>query len=223
MPNDLRMLDAVGARTGTYSNVLKVRYESTFLPIATAVLAPRDRAMLRFEDIRDGILMVRLFDSLGPQLATGTKQPILGALRDNWVAAEQVRSMLLWGHRYLIEHGYLGRREGGALYAAFLVPALARLSQGSTYILTQLIDAGAIHPDSQGRLTIDTERADAEVVRAANEFISAMAKGDAETVRALLRPHVLIHPLLQPVLERMGAAPPLRTFVYHTADQLDAP
>lgn len=233
LPNDLRVLNAAGARTGTYSNILKVRYETTFLPIATAALTPRDRAKLRFEDIRDEILMVRLFDSLGPQLVTGTQQPISSALRDNWAAAEQVRSMLLslWGHRYLIEHGYLGRREGGALYTAFLVPALARLrgglkdspSQGSTYILNRLIDAGAIRPDATGRLMIDTKRADAEVEHAADEFISAMARGDADRVRALLRQHVVIHPLLQPVLERMGAAPPLRRFIYRTADQLDAP
>ena len=113
LPNDLRVLNAVGARTGTYSNILKLRYERTFLPIATAALAAPDRAALRFEDIRDEILMVRLFDSLGPQLLTGTKQPIADALRENWGVALQVRSMLLslWGHRYLIEHKYLDARD----------------------------------------------------------------------------------------------------------------
>jgi hypothetical protein len=59
------------------------------------------------------------------------------------------------------------------------------------------------------------------VVRAANEFISAMAKGDADTVRALLRQNVVSHPQLQPVLERM--APPLDRVIYRTADQLDPP
>jgi hypothetical protein len=233
LPNDLRVLNAVGARTGTYSNILKLRYERTFLPIATAALAAPDRAALRFEDIRDEILMVRLFDSLGPQLLTGTKQPIADALRENWGVALQVRSMLLslWGHRYLIEHKYLDARDSAPLYPAFLVPALARLraglnspaSQGSTYVLNRLIDAGAIQPDSEGHLTIDADRASEEVVRAANEFISAMAKGDADTVHALLQQHVMIHPKLQPLLERMGAAPPLDRVIYRTADQLDAP
>jgi len=73
------------------------------------------------------------------------------------------------------------------------------------------------------RLTIDVQRADVEVVRAANEFISAMAKGDADTVRALLRQNVVSHPQLQPVLERMGPAPPLDRVIYRTADQLDPP
>ncbi len=233
LPNDLRVLNKVGARTATYSNILKLRYESTFLPIATAALAAPDRAVLRFEDIRDEILMVRLFDSLGPQLVTGTRQPIAEALRDSSAAALQVRSMLLslWGHRYLIERGYLDTSEAASLYPAFLVPALSRVrggrsnsaSQGSTYILNRLIDAGAIRPDSEGRLTIDAKRADAEVVRAANEFISAMAKGDADTVRALLRQYAVVHPQMQLVLARMGAAPPLHRFIYLTADQLDAP
>ncbi len=38
LPNDLRVLDSMGARTGTYSNVIKLRYDSTFRPIADAVL-----------------------------------------------------------------------------------------------------------------------------------------------------------------------------------------
>jgi hypothetical protein len=81
-------------------------------------------------------------DSLGPQFVTGTKQPIADALRENGAVAGQIRSMLLslWGHRYLIEHGYLDRRETASLYTAFLIPALAHArgglgstpSQGST-------------------------------------------------------------------------------------------
>ncbi len=233
LPNDLRVLNSVGARTGTYSNILKLRYQRTFLPIATTTLAAPDQASLRFEDIRDEIMMVRMFDSLGPQLVTGTKQPIADALRENWGVALQVRSMLLslWGHRYLIEHGYLDARDAAPLYAAFLVPALARLrgglsspsSQGSTYVLNRLIEAGAIRSNSEEYLTIDAERADAEVVRAANEFISAMAKGDADSVHALLHQNVMMHPKLQPVFERMGPAPPLDRIIYRTADDLDPP
>src|ERR1700744_6044367 len=64
LPNDLRVLDAVGARTGTYSNILKIRYDSAFLPIADAVLTEADRAALRFENIRDEVMFVRIFDSI---------------------------------------------------------------------------------------------------------------------------------------------------------------
>ena len=72
-------------------------------------------------------------------------------------------------------------------------------------------------------MAIDVDRADAEVVRAANEFISAMARGDADTVHSLLRQHVVIHTLVQSVLERLGPAPPPHRLAYRTADQLDAP
>ena len=150
LPNDLRVLDAVGARTGTYSNILKLRYDSTFRPMAEAVLTDPDRSTLRFEDIRDEIMFVRIFDSLGPQFVTGTKQPIAEALRENAGVANQIRSMLLslWGHRYLTEHGYLDRRETASLYSAFLIPALARArgslastpSQGSTYVLNPMVE-----------------------------------------------------------------------------------
>jgi hypothetical protein len=175
--------------------------------------------------------MVRLFDSLGPQFVTGTTQTIADALQGNAASAAQIRSMLLslWGHRYLIEHGYRERREAGPMYAAFLIPALARVrgglasspSQGSTYVLNHLIEAGAIHADATGRLTIDVARADAEIERAAGEFISLMANGDAVATEALLHRYVVISPEVQAALARAGAPPPPRAFFYSTAEQLD--
>src|SRR5262249_49105980 len=68
LPNDLRFLNSVGSRTGTYSNILNLRYDSTFKPIAATVLTDADQSALRFEDIRDEIMFVRMFDSLGPQV-----------------------------------------------------------------------------------------------------------------------------------------------------------
>ena|SRR3984893_16700652 len=71
-----------GARTATYRNVLRSRYETTFLPIAEAVLGRSDLAILQFDDLLDEILMVRLFDSLGPQFVSGTTRPIADVLQE---------------------------------------------------------------------------------------------------------------------------------------------
>jgi hypothetical protein len=152
LPNDLRVLNAVGARTGTYSNILKLRYDSTFRPIADAVLTDSDRSILRFEDIRDEVMFVRIFDSLGPQFVSETKQPIAQALRENASVANQIHSMLLslWGHRYLIEHGYLDRRETASLYSAFLIPALARVPRRLGHPSKPGLDLRAQSP-SRGR------------------------------------------------------------------------
>jgi hypothetical protein len=230
LPNDLRVLDAVGARTGTYSNILKLRYDSRFRPIADAVLTDVDRSTLRFEDIRDEVTFVRVFDSLGPQFVTGTKLPIAEALRENGSVAGQIRSMLLslWGHRYLIEHGYLDRREAASLYSAFLMEALARVgglsgspsSQGSTYVLNHLLEAGAISASADGRFTINRAAADADITRAAREFISLMARGDASAVKSLLQHYVLVTPAIRDVLARLGPTPALQRPVYRTADLL---
>jgi hypothetical protein len=230
LPNDLRVLDAVGARTGTNSNILKLRFDSTFRPMADAVLTVADRSALRFEDIRDELMFVRTFDSLGPQFVTGTKQPIAEALSENASVANQIRSMLLslWGHRYLIEHGYLDRREAASLYSAFLIPALGRArgglaspaGQGSTYVLNHLIEAGAISADADGRLRINRTAADAEIARAATEFISLMAKGDATAIKTLLQHYVVVTPAIRDALARLGPAPPLQRQIYRTADLL---
>ena len=230
LPNDLHVLDAVGARTGTYSNILKLRYDSTFRSIADAVLTDADRSTLRFEDIRDEVMFVRLFDSLGPQFVTGTKQPIAEAMHENGAVAAQIRSMLLslWGHRYLVEHGYLDRRETASLYSAFLIPALARVrgglastpSQGSTYVLNHLLEAGAISLGANGRLTINPATADADVARAAMEFVSAMSKGDADAVKSLLQHYAVVTPTIRNVLSRLGPAPALQRQIYRTADRL---
>jgi hypothetical protein len=232
LPNDLRVLDAVGARTGTYSNIIKLRYDSTFRPIADAVFTDADRSALRFEDIRDAVMFVRMFDSLGPQFVTGTKQPIAEALRENASVAIQIHSMLLslWGHRYLIENGYLDQRETASLYSAFLIEALGRYgsvaspaSQGSTYVLNHLLEAGAISASADGRLTINRVAADADIARAAKEFISPMARGDATVVKLLLEHYLVVTPAIHDLLARLGPAPPLQRPVYRTADRLSPP
>jgi hypothetical protein len=231
LPNDLRVLDAVGARTGTYSNILKLRYDGIFRPLADAVLSEEDRSTLRFEDVRDAVVFVRMFDSLGPQLVTGTKQPITEALGENGSVATQIRSMLLslWGHRYLIEHGYLDRHEAASRYSGFLIEALARVqggspaARGSTYVLNHLLESGAISVGADGRLKIDRAAADADVERAATEFISPMSKGDAAAVDSLLRHYVVVTPEIRAVLARRGPTPALQRPVYSTANRLSPP
>jgi hypothetical protein len=231
LPNDLRILDAVGARTGSYSNILKQRYDSRFRPIAEAVLPQAELSTFRFEDIRDAVLFIRMFDSLGPQFVTGTKRPIVEALRESGSVAVQIRSMLLslWGHRYLIEHGHLDRREAASLYSGFLIEAVARYgpasvpSQASTYVLNHLLEAGAISAGPDGRFKINSAAADADIVRAATEFISAMSKGDAPAVKALLQHYVVVSPRIREVLARLGPAPPLQRQVYVTANRLSPP
>ena len=175
-------------------------------------------------------MFVRTFDSLGPQFVTGTKQPIAEALRENAAAVAQIRSMLLslWGHRYLIEHGYLDRRETASLYSAFLVPALARArgglvsspSQGSIYVLNHLLEAGAISVRADGRFKINQAAPTAAIARAAMEFISLMAKGDAASVESLLHRYVVVTPAIRDVLARLGPVPPLQRQIYRTADRL---
>jgi len=230
LPNDLRVLNAVGSRTGTYSNILKLRYDSSFRPVAESVLAEQDRETLRFEDVRDEIMFVRLFDSLGPQYVTGTQRPIAEALQENAAVAAQIRSMLLslWGHRYLIAHGYLDRHESLTLYSAFLVAALPRVrggldstpSQGSTYVLNHLIEAGAISMGADGRIRFDRVAADADIERAATEFVTFMAKGDTAAIKSSLQHYVVVTPIIRDALRRLGPAPPLQRPIYRTADRL---
>jgi hypothetical protein len=231
LPNDLRVLDTVGGRTGTYSNIIKLRYDTTYKPIADAALTLTDTSKLRFEDIRDEITFVHVFDSLGPQLVTGTKQPIADALREDGSVASMIRSMLLslWGHRYVIEHGYIDPSDAATRYSAFLVPALSRARgglhsctpcQGSTYILNHLLEAGAVALDADGRLKIDSAAADADIVRAAKEFISPMAKGDAKLVKSLLQHYAVVTPTIRDILARLGPTPGLLRPIYTTADRL---
>jgi hypothetical protein len=213
LPNDVRVLREAGARTGVYRNLIRDRYESTHRPIADGVLADAERTDLRFEDILDEILFVRLFDSVGPQFVEGTGRPILEALGERGSVAGQIRSMLLslWGHRYLMDHGQLQKRPAGTVYAAFLVPALARIlagrggpaGQGSTYVLDCLLEAGAIRPDQTNHFVIDGKRADAEIARAADEFIGKMAKGDVDGIGTLLDRHIVVRDGVKRALSRV--------------------
>jgi hypothetical protein len=109
-----------------------------------------------------------------------------------------------------------------------LIPALARArgglastpSQGSTYVLNHLLEAGAFSLGANGRLTINPATADADVARAAMEFVSAMSKGDADAVTSLLRHYAVVTPAIHNVLARLGPAPALQRQIYRTADRL---
>jgi hypothetical protein len=232
LPNDLRVLDAVGARTGTYSNIMKLS-DDEHRAMAGIVLTETDQSALRFEDMRDEPMFVRIFDSLGPQFVTGTKQPIADALQESAGVAAQIRSMLLslWGHRYLVERGYLDRREAVSIYSSFLIVALSRArggldrspSKGSTYIFNHLLEAKAISLNSAGRLVIDRAAADATIARTTTEFVSLMAQGNAAAIKSLLQRYVLITPAIHDLLPRLGPEPPLLCPVYRTADRLSPP
>jgi hypothetical protein len=230
LPNDVRVLERKGARTGTYRNVLAIRYDRVFKPIADAILTPQDRSSLRFDDVLDEILMVRLFDSLGPQRVEGTGRPIAEALQDSAVVAGQIRSMLLslWAHEYLTAHGYIDREQARSMYAAFLVPALARLrtglsstaSQGSTYILNHLLESGAFRIDPTHHVVIDSPRARDTIVRAVQEFIPMMAAGNAPAVKALLAKYVVVRPDVASILNSLGPMQSSYLPVFPAADLL---
>ena len=157
---------------------------------------------------------------------------LIGSLEPG--VAIQIRSMLLslWGYRYMIEHAYLDRHEAASIYSAFLIPALARArgglggspsSRGSTYVLNHLFESGAIAVGADGRFKINAAAADTDITRAATEFISLMAKGDATAVESLLQRYVVVTPTIRDVLARLGPAPPLQRPVYRTADRLTPP
>ena len=201
--------------------------------MAATVLTDADRSALRFEDMHDEPTFVRIFDSLGPQFVTGTKQPIAEALGDSAGVAAQIRSMLLslWGHRYLVEQGYLERREAESIYSSFLIVALTRAragldgspSKGTTYILNHLLEAKAVSPTSDGRLAIDRAKADVTIAQTTTEFISLMAQGNASAIKSLMQRYVLITPAIRDLLPRLGPEPPLLCLDYRTADRLSPP
>ena len=230
-PEDLRVLNTVGARTVTFRNILRISAGPVYRPIENTAVPSKARAALQFDDLLDEILMVRLFDPLGPHLVTTTGAPIQAALAGDGAVAGQIRSMLLslWGHRYLIQHGDRDARESGILYYAFLVPALARIQgspgspqqRGSTYILNRLLAAGAMHIDLAGHFVVDSTKADTAVVVIARQFVSLMAKGDARGVHAQLVRYGSIRPDVAALMRRIKPRPigPLR---FSTANELMA-
>jgi hypothetical protein len=90
-------------------------------------------------------------------------------------------------------------------------------------VLNHLLEAGAISASADGRFTINRAAADADIARAAMEFISPMAGGDATVVKSLLQHYVAVTPAIRDVLARLGPTPPLQRQVYRTTDRLSPP
>ena len=103
--------------------------------------------------------------------------------------------------------------------------ALNPLTEGkwvkaSTYVVNHLLEAGGISVGPDGRIKINSDVADADIVRAATEFISAMSKGDAIAVKSLLQHYVVVTAEFRNVLARLGPTPALQRPIYRTADRL---
>jgi hypothetical protein len=73
---------------------------------------------------------------------------------------------------------------------------------------------------AQGRFKINEAAADVDIIRAAEEFISPMARGDVAVINTLLAHYVVVTPPIREVLARLGPPPPTQRPIYGTADRL---
>jgi hypothetical protein len=233
LPNDLRVQHAVGARTVVYRNVLRARYDVAFRPISQAMLPPAESAGLTFEDFLSEFVFVRAFDTLGPHTVTGTTRAIADALQENASVAGQIRSMLLsvWGHHYLLQHGYQEKGGTHAVYAAFLVRALSQVrdgvhseqARGYAYVLNRLLEGGGVRLGENGVFLIDEAQAHVAIEKAAREFVSLMSSGDTAGISAQLTQYAIERPEVQASLQRVAAPSALQRPLFRTADELDPP
>jgi hypothetical protein len=102
---------------------------------------------------------------------------------------------------------------------AALVPLLRAARQMDTLYVRQ-VWPGTRALVKERQSTINRATADADTARAAMEFISLMAIGDAAAVKSLLQHYAVVTPTIRNVLAPLGPPPPLQLPIYRTADRL---
>ena len=127
LPNDERIVKAMGSKRVMLKNVQEAKFKVILEPIAARVLAPEDRGDVKFDAFFTHILAHEMTHGIGPQ--NGVRQ----ALKELHSAIEEAKAdeTGLFMMQYLLDHKLLPAADKGsekALYATFLASSFRTLA-----------------------------------------------------------------------------------------------
>ena len=235
LPNDERVVAEKGSKRIMLRNYQKAKFEKVLAPIGARVLAPADAALVDFDSFFTHALMHELMHGLGPQTIEvgGRATTVRQELKDLNGLLEEAKADVsgLWALQQLIDKGVLPKTQERSFYVTFLASMLRTLRFGATEAhargmavqLNDLIDAGAIHLDSGGRLAVDFARVRAGVAGLTHEIMTIQATGDYPKARAWIERMQVIRPEIQRLIDTLTDLPVDIRPEFVTANSLDPP
>ena len=219
LPNDERTVTAKGSKRVLLRNFQQAKFDAVLVPIAAVVLPPAERPAVAFEPFFTHILMHELMHGLGPQniRVGGHDTTVRLELKDLYGTIEEAKADVsgLWALQYLMDKGFLDKKQERAVYTTFLASTFRTLrfglgeahAKGMALQVNNLFDHGAIRVAADGTFSLDIPRTKRAVTDLTHRIMTLQARGDYAGTQALLQKMVNIRPEVQRALDRLSAVP----------------
>jgi hypothetical protein len=217
LPNDERIVAAMGSKRVMLRNTQQAKFEKVLLPISNVALPAA--AEVSFEAFFTHILMHELMHGLGPHKISvgGRETTVRQELKETYSAIEEAKADIsgLWALQYLVDKGALPRELEHTMYTTFLASAFRSIRFGITEAhgrgialqLNTLMDSGAFVASADGTFSVDAAKVKPAVAALTRELMTLQAHGDYAGVKQLLAERAVVRPAVQKVLDRLRDVP----------------
>jgi hypothetical protein len=219
LPNDERVVAEKGSKRVLLKNFQRAKFDKVLTPIADIALVPQERSLLSFDAFFTHILMHELMHGLGPQTIEvgGRQTTVRQELKELNGPLEEAKADVsgLWALQHLMDKGFLDKKQERNMYVTFLASTFRTLrfglnaahAKGMALQVNNLLDAGAIRIDAQGRFSLDVPKTKKAVTALTSQIMTLQAHGDYAGVKRLLDKMSVVRPEVQRVLDQLGQVP----------------
>lgn len=210
LPNDERIVRAMGSKRVMLKNIQEAKFSKTLEPIAKRVLSPGDQQDLDFDAFFSHILAHEITHGIGPQ--NGVRQ----ALKELHAAIEEAKADAtgLFMLQYLYDHKLMPEAEH-RLYTTYLASSFRSLrfgvheahGKGMAMQFNYLTDKGAFIARTDGTFAVDFQKIKPAVRDLVHDLLDIEAAGDYARAKKMMNELGVLRPPMAHALERLKDIP----------------
>jgi hypothetical protein len=210
LPNDERIVKAMGSKRVMLKNIQEAKFSKILEPIAGRVLSSADRKNLSFDAFFTHILAHEMTHGIGPQ------NNVRQSLKELHSAIEEAKADVtgLFMLQYLFDKKLLPPAEH-PLYTTFLASSFRTLrfgvheahGKGMALQFNYLMDKGAFVAHADGTFAVDFTKIQSGVRDLVHDLLEIEATGDYARAKKMLDELGVIRPALQKALDRLQDIP----------------
>jgi hypothetical protein len=210
LPNDERIVRAMGSKRVMLKNVQEAKFSKTLEPIAMRVLPTSAQHDLDFDAFFSHILAHEMTHGIGPQ--NGVRQ----ALKELHSAIEEAKADAtgLFMLQYLYDHKLMPEAEH-KLYTTYLASSFRTLrfgvheahGKGMALQFNYLTDKGAFVENPDGTFAVNFQRIKPAVRDLVHDLLMIEANGDYAGAKKMLDDLGVLRPSMERTLEKLKDIP----------------
>lgn len=210
LPNDERIVRAMGSKRVMLKNVQEAKFSVNLEPIARRVLSPADQRDLSFDWFFSHILAHEMTHGIGPQ------ENVRQSLKELHSAIEEAKADVtgLFMLQYFFDHQLMPASEH-QLYTTYLASSFRTLrfgvheahGKGMALQFNYLTDQGAIVAKPDGTFAIDFTKIQGAVRGLVHDLLTIEATGDYAGAKKMLDTLAVLRPPMKQALDRMTDIP----------------